>query len=498
MKRIVFSKIRSFLYLLLICFNFILIFAQPSIAITKEQNQDMSCDDCTFANETYSAIPQDTEQTCRPERMYLNHDLQLLKAQDVEHKYFTDRDDNDLVDAQFPKKCVHFAMKHFVVNIFSADTKPVANFATCSANQGVPQHTHWGPCITEDYVNLIYNSFMDITSCLDLPQRSILPKLMNESGFHINTFAPLRVMSAASGIKKEPLNYPWPTLNPGEHIIGGDAGIGQLTGPALADISENIGEWKDKIFRSDKPACKRITKFIKNNPELEQVKKDLPNRCSLIHAPENPMVSLIYYGVLFKTIERNINYKWKSDDVDGLLSKSGLSLTDAETQKVKEMLILLAYNAGASESLTFFENWLEARIDKAEDGESVTIEDLDFSVDLPKDKIEVLNKDGNVEAVALPSLSKVQVDALVNEYNDLISKESDESFSRDQENRLALLKKINFSKLVIHRISFPLYLRLYRTGNAKGYLSYLRGFSYLINKNIGSNVCTDDSFLTFR
>lgn len=467
-----------------------------AMAVTKEQNLDLSCASCSFSDIEYKAIPQDTELTCAPERMYLNADLQKLKSQDSARKFFVNRETADLSEAQFPKKCMHFAMKHFVENIFSAQKKAVPNFATCDAMDGVPVHGHWGPCMTEDYINVIYNSFMDVTACLGLPQRNILPKLMNESGFHLNTFAPLRVLNKSTGkINPDPISYPFPQLGPDDHVIGGDSGIGQLTGPALVDIKDNLEEWKSKILNSKKPSCVRAVQFMKSIPEPDEVQSKLPYRCSLIHTPENPMLSLIYYGVLYKTIERNLEYRWKSLDVDELLEKSGLQVTDEQIQKIKDMLVLLAYNAGANESVGFFENWLKSRIERVESSGPVVISDLDFSVDLPKDSIAVLNSEGNVESLPIVKLSSRQADALIKEYEDLAEQEQDneEALSDVQKTRLELLRKVN-----IHKLSFPIYLRIYRQGYAKGYLSYLRAFAYTINKNIGSNVCTDDSFLTFR
>ena len=63
---------------------------------------------------------------------------------------------------------------------------------------------HMQPCVTEEYSTAVYNAFVDVTQCLNIPQKELLPKFFNESGMHINAFGG-----------------------------GKDAGVGQLTEAAI-------------------------------------------------------------------------------------------------------------------------------------------------------------------------------------------------------------------------------------------------------------------------
>ncbi len=497
-KRILFKINIQNLYtlkiiLITLFINFILftnIFLANAFAnITQSENEDLTCLDCKLGGTKYSTLFTETSQTCDPSKNYLQKDIDELKKQDSQKNYFVSRTTTDLQAAKFPKRCIQYAMSYFSNNILGAAEKPVSNFGYCSNLQGIPTKPNPSPCLTEDYVNLVYNSFIDVSDCMELPQRIILAKLFNESGFHINMFAPLRIVNSKNKIISSNINIPLPNIPATQNIIGGDAGIGQLTGPALEDIKRDITQWKVKIENSNNPSCSRIKEFIRIIPNKEQVKPELENRCSLIHAIENPVQSLIFYGVLYKRIEKSIQQTWEFKKISELLSTAGLNNLNPnlETQ-LKEMLVLLGYNAGAKEAVILFENWIKYRIKKLKSVGVITIEDLDFSklnlytqIQYGKNKIKI----------SIQDLTVTQVDGLQREISFLKNRKQ-KSLSLVESERLNYLEKFPFEKM-----GFPMYLQLYRKGIAKGYLSSIKSFSNLMNKKIGSNICTDENFLSF-
>ncbi len=462
------------------------IFGTSAQAITAKANLDLSCTKCKFGGTIFSEVPIETSSSCAPERNYLTKQLRALKAQDQQHQYFKSRTSAELAEAQLPKKCVAFAMSHFVKNIFRGDEKPVPNFARCTKPTGVPVQNNWAPCMTDDYVNVIYHSFVDVAACLDLPQKAIVPKLINESGFHINSFAPLKLISK-NGASTKLASYPFPDLSPGEVVVGGDAGIGQLTGPALSEVKRNINIWSNYIQNSSKPSCRRIVNFMKNLPTQETVNPDINERCSVIYAPPNPMLSMIYYGVTFKALQNSIQTLWQKRGAEELLARNELKLSPKQVATMQEILILLGYNAGPRTAYMLFENWLLYRISN---NTKISREEVDFSVGLPKDSVQMVKADGTSREYKLIDLPQKKASHLIAYQQKLLAKMTHQELTPTEEMHLRGLVQLKIS-----RLNFPTYVRIFREGMAKGYLTSIAQYAAVFNKNLGNNICTEESFL---
>jgi hypothetical protein len=183
---------------------------------------------------------------------------------------------------------------------------------------------------------------MDVADCLDVPAKFIAPKLSNESGLHVNAFG-----------------------------LVNDGGIGQFTDQALEDVAQNYTNFKGRITNSTKESCKRINSIPGAVPATA---KDIlsadANRCHAIATPPNPLRSMIYFGVFYHSTKRNSNNAWnrysdgKTPDmksVDALMKDAGIDGYNKE--KIKEMIFVMAYNAGPGRPPVFLREWLKYRIE---------------------------------------------------------------------------------------------------------------------------------------
>ncbi|HND85866.1 MAG TPA: hypothetical protein PLU50_08675, partial [Pseudobdellovibrionaceae bacterium] len=365
--------------------------------------------------------------------------------------------------------------------LLDAVDKDSLNFGYCGTQSGYPIRKNRAPCVTEDYVNLVYNAFQDVTDCMGIPQKLVLPKLLNESGFHINAMAPLRALDAEGKIIKTVLTPPFTEEQKKGRIIGGDAGVGQLTGSALRDINATINDWTVYINGSEKASCQRLKTYLGKIPSQENVHPEVENRCSLMSMPQNPVYSFILWGVLFNNNQASIRYAWKENNIAGLLEKNGFSATEEQMKRMRESLIILSYNAGPRLSLTLFKNWLESRVAQANQV-AIKREDFDLSQNGSSASIRVRPND---EAKTVASLSPDEVESLTKEYANLIAKKEKQS---------SRAKAI--AALGLDRLPFSVYLRIYRTGWSKGYLTYIKSFADTANNEVGKGVCVHEHFLS--
>ena len=63
-----------------------------------------------------------------------------------------------------------------------ASSRASRYYSYCAQAGGGPVRPKKTHCITPEYVQSVYNSYVDVLDCLDIPQKDLLPKLFNESG----------------------------------------------------------------------------------------------------------------------------------------------------------------------------------------------------------------------------------------------------------------------------------------------------------------------------
>lgn len=324
---------------------------------------------------------------------------------------------------ELPLECVHAVMSNFPAtpNYYvgcEVDPNKCPNKKCEVTAKGFGR-----PCITREYTQFIYNDFVDAASCLGISQKEMLPKFFQESGMHLNV---------RGG--------------------GGDIGIGQLTGPAIATVndSHNIRKpydfWnrtKELVVKSDKASCKKIAARVKNFSPSESSRS-----CEFVSPPDGPLKN-IYYSLL-NTI-RNRSY------VAGSMKNQGVAELEKETalpkfkEEIDKMLVLLSYNAGASTAVIRYATYIQG---------------------LKRGNINLKNESEIKRRFAF-------------------SKHSIES-------PRAPLKGLKCDdvgvKVQVSELSFPEYLRLCQGSGFPGYLTKMAEKKVKLDKDLGE-ICTEKQFL---
>lgn len=347
--------------------------------MTVKTNDDMKCT-CTLG-EQKDILTFEDPFTCGPDRNYLQRDVEAFKKADTWGLFSKPR---DYIESSkiLPRKCVLFVMRKFWKDraltpeqklasdikynetALATEQRPIKDiseykqdkslFSFCREKnkgkrdingmldvKGEPDRYGHKACVTEDYVNLTYNSLLDVTDCLDVPIKFVTPKLFNESGLHVNAFGMLN-----------------------------DGGIGQFTEKALHEVRNNYDEFKRRIVQSPKSSCRRIINFSGALPESG---KDVlyfdKNRCHVIGSPPNPLRSLVYYGMFYHSTKKYslaaFNKAADAKDTNfkatqKLIKEARIGWLDEES--IKKMLFVMSYNAGPSAPAIFFREWLKYRI----------------------------------------------------------------------------------------------------------------------------------------
>ncbi len=340
-------------------------------------------------------------------------------------------------------------------------------YSYCAKDLGEPLRGKKTPCISKEYAYPVYNAYVDVMDCLAIPQTDLLPKLLNESGFHIN-------------------------------VIGSsmDAGIGQLTAPAIDEVVKNdrysgvkmsrLDYYIQEMRKSKKASCDRVLSKIKI---INEVDPSSTNRCNLIAVPENPVRNLVYTAIFYRymlEMQTGIKYfsgknyiqdgdKWSlwteesKGELGGVigrlriedkLKKAGLK--EYNMNNIKQMLVTYGYNAGPETAVIYLSRYLDARIDaikinkkfalKAEDM-SFYGREIDFKIYTP------LKKPKEEEA------RKAKLDLIIKEP---------------------------------YRGTFPVFLKEVQESGAPGYLSFVASKYNVLNKVLPKeNLCTSPNYLQF-
>lgn len=225
----------------------------------------------------------------------------------------------------FSQTCIVASMNHF--------NAPKNNFAYCARPNSMAQIPGGKPCVTPNLVNVTYNSFMDVSECLNLNPKLLLPKIDFESGFFLNAY----------GSDKE-------------------GGIGQLTRPAIDEVNSHYDSYMNEVEKAalTKPACARLMKF---KGFLGKVPSGSDQRCALMAVPENPLRNILYMALF-----NRINMDKLSGEL-GLLKTLGIKekliktgISDPDMNFFKEVTGLAGYNMGVQSSVQLLNSYLNKRI----------------------------------------------------------------------------------------------------------------------------------------
>ncbi|MBL7542964.1 MAG: hypothetical protein JNL11_04065 [Bdellovibrionaceae bacterium] len=409
-----------------------------------------SCVDCKISKESPNTVELEDPDKCSRDRLYFQSSLKKIDP-------FLLKRRSDKEGGAFPMSCVGYIMRRFI----DATSHASRFYSYCAKAVGAPVRNRKTHCVSEDYVSSVYNSYVDVMSCLDIPQTDLIPKLYNESGFHINT-------------------------------LGGgmDAGVGQLTGPAIASVQQLAvfdGEnktwlemFKEEINKSDKPACRRVAKITSL---FSKIAVGSEQRCALIAAPENPLKNVLYAGIFYHYMLRaqtgsrylqgytylpkgdsyvRLNHKAKDIDMSGFFKEykikerlKELGISRPNMLALRQMMVTLGYNAGMETAFIYLDRYLKSR-----------------------KSIKLLLKDSDF-------------DFQKHFYSNWMKKSSK---PEDEKRRV---KELRQARSAPYRLPFPLYLRMVQRTGAPGYLSAVSQKLLLLDKEMGAGLCTTPNFLRF-
>ncbi len=368
---------------------------------------DMSCN-CTMGDQK-NVLSFEKPEDCGEDRNYLQEKVLSFKSADPKG-YFTNARDYSKTAEILPRKCTLFIMRRFWKDRALSpaekqqadiefnrnappdkqrDVKDISEYrqdprlySKCEQDPtGTPERYGHKACVTEGYVNLVYNSLIDVADCLDVPARFIAPKLSNESGLHVNAFG-----------------------------LVNDGGIGQFTDQALVDVAQNYQTFKNRISSSTKDSCKRLRSIPGAVPNsAADIMTADANRCHAISTPPNPLRSLVYYGIFYHSTKRNATgaFNKSKDSKDPnfrsaveLMAAAGIGSFDVE--KIKEMLFVMAYNTGPGRPAVFFREWLKYRLEsikkypitKADFNMNYWPERPHFKAAKGEERVKAMNKNG--------------------------------------------------------------------------------------------------------
>jgi hypothetical protein len=221
-------------------------------------------------------------------------------------------------------------------------------FGQCSDPNGEPNFSPLivRPCLSKEYINLVYNSFIDVMDCFGVPQKAIFPLIRRESGFNINAF------NAQSG-----------------------GGLGQFSSVAIKEINNKMFTDTDKSgkFRRDiggysrpvyfknlfnentakyknKKAEARCAALEKKLGHFKPVSSAPAHRCELISLPQNPTKNFIYIAITYRLNREGIE-KFIDDPKNGIKGQTlrNILLPKMNALQVEQLiknLSLLCHNAG--------------------------------------------------------------------------------------------------------------------------------------------------------
>ncbi len=433
----------------------------------------MKCANCKNPYSEPGTVQLESKTSCSSDRLYYQNNFE--KISDV---FKLKR--NNFVEAHFADACVVHIMRSAgaydspsssITQCESEDSAPIkvlSKKAECEdssknqSNECKKVKGHKLACVTSEYAYSTYNAFVDVMDCLAIPQRELLPKIWNESQFHVNIYGK-----------------------------GDDAGIGQLTGDAIQEVTKpkyadrdllEIEYYKKEMEKADKPSCNRILaeksawKIVGSSPSV---------RCGLLTPESNPLRNILYTGIFYRVITSRITGIYYRAGKEFIRTPGGYierresentplmgsinelhiiekmqtaGIENPNMDYLKQVLVSLAFNAGSSQAMKLFDNFLKSKI-----AHNLTIkeEDLDFiNANSLRDMALLTAPDGETE-----------------------------------ESKVARLAQLEEVRNVAYERNLPQFLRLMQSGGAPGYVSKIAYRTTMLNREIGDGICTQPSFL---
>lgn len=496
----------------------------------------------------------ETAKSCGPERNYLLPGIRRIHPDFLKTRQITQ-------EGVIPRACVQFVMHNFI----NAKTSPSSSYGSCyhsdGSRRGLPHRGEgdvgmYQPCITEEYVNSVYNSLIDVSDCLNVPIKELTPKLYNESGFHVNTLGP-----------------------------DADGGVGQLTRSALQEIFMRYGNnpgspstltyFLTEMGKSNKASCQRIlarksayTFSLPAGKRLCMIHEEdeacfrpwmVQHRCEFMDGPENPLRNILMTAIFYRSMHKSatgVNYRagddviWSSGlgnvpvsqdtEYAGYIGNrriierlQALGVQKANQEMIRQMLVGFGFNGGIGTGQILFDNYLRAREAL---NLSLTEADFDFQgisvgswslftnpISFYNMHVNPVEEDAQKSLALLMNLQKVgqrpevtqkKVITLRNQFRAQLEKleaaadtAQIDAFRRNNIARTEALRKEVLEQVMdgAHLLTLPEFMRVAhawqiligRGGGAPGYLSFLGSKHKQLVKEMGEGVCTEEKYLQF-
>ena len=286
---------------------------------TAPRTNDETCLDCLISKNETSPNPR--FQQCNSDNDYLESKLENIKkgsslaaeliSQNTEQK------------AIINPSCIRMGME----SKFGPRSK---SFARCDSGLGqATRNSALRPCISENYFNLVSNSFNLVGRCMKDYLRdsnsesqkadveAIYALINIESGFHINAMSPT-----------------------------GAGGIGQFTEGAIQTVNDNhLQRVKRHLQNSTDLQCQKMVTEILDTP----MKQKFAHSCERVSLESgNPLKNMLYTYAYMKTARSAI----LSTVINHPSYSHRFALSSTELAKVERALMVWSHNAGPAGTWT--------------------------------------------------------------------------------------------------------------------------------------------------
>ena len=273
-----------------------------------------------------SSIPLESIEECQSSHRSLLTEVEKLPI--------VFRESRGRAPADFPPSCLALMMK-------KSQPETKIKFSKCSSVTDSATEAE-RPCVTEPYLNAVYNLFGDMTACFGIPQKDFLPKIFFESSGHANALG-----------------------------SDGEAGLAQLSVPMIASANSQFDFYKKQVIASSEESCQRLAPLLQN---LQALDAKSFTACEAMPLPLNLFYLAIRYEQNFEAVEAAV----EKMNIESLMHKAGIERYEKE--QLQHILVSLGSNAGPISAVIYLRDYLQLRISLVErkKAQPLTLADFDF------------------------------------------------------------------------------------------------------------------------
>lgn len=329
-------------------------------------------------------------------------------------------------------------------------------FVRCSSEKSQPLPGQARPRYTNSEIKALSQAFANITDCLDIDPQWLFPKLMSESGFHTQIQNP-----------------------------NGDAGIGQLTGKAIADVDQVLPAFRNQIFTSSKKSCQWIKSRTQHRGASFWRPLHGERKCAFMSKNSNPIRNLLYSAIFHKLNEKYVENEFAKRNIPALLKEAGYPHSD-HTQ-IKRILITLGYNTGGAVAVKNLQDYLFSRIDY------VRRKSQEFNLQL----LGSLTEADRAEALSYVQAHDFDFKKGLGEFQQY--KKNLKQQLREQNRQLTEKQIDTAASRVLRNVSaslysFPEWLQVWQSHGGPGYVSHLAATAVKLEKKFGRTCANPDNY----